>query len=261
MTLPNSWVLYYTQTKEELYDEERLQLFFTRLAECNCYITLESEMAFPAIWRKYLVDAPVSANKRKAPGPFAAALKPGISESVRQQISLYATEHQEQLTVAARSIAHSPLVRGFEFTVTIVPTEGYLLLSIEQERFFRSTLNGLAKYRYWIKILEKTYASWYPLYAHEFTHQGPPSINPSWEDVSALKIPALYDLNIYGAELVQQMGKERLLDTPAWVVRELENQGCLLIPTDPHNFSPQSPYTFDGVAKHLGFPVIEEMIS
>lgn len=258
MTLPNSWVLYYMHDKEELYNLERLQLFFTHLAECNCYVAPESEVASLAIWRKYLVNAPQpqdSGNKRMRRTSFSEVLKPGVSEALREQAQVYVAERQQQLTLEARSMASSHLVRGFEFTVTIAPEEGYILLAIEQERFFRSTLEGITRYRYWVKCLEKVYACWQPLYAHEFTHQGPPSINPSWEEVQALKIPALYALNIYGPELIEQLGKERLLDAPAWVVRELDKGGCLLIPADPHNFSRSSPYTFNGVAQHLGFPV------
>jgi hypothetical protein len=257
MTLPNSWVLFYVHEKKELYDQERLQRFFTGLAECNCYIAPDAELASLAIWRKYLVNASTPEKQKRARGPFANALKPGVSEGLRREVLIYMAERMEQLTIAARSMARSPLVRGFEFTVTLAPQEGYILLSIEQERFFRPTLDGLAKYRYWIKIIEKTCACWQPLYAHEFTHQGPPSVNPSWEDVHALEIPALYDLNIYGPELVQQIGQERLLDTPAWVVRELEGQACLLIPTDRYGVAPGS-YNYEDVARHLGFPVAVE---
>ncbi len=254
MTLPNSWVLFYVHEKEELYDQKRLQRFFTGLAECNCYVAPESELASLVIWRKYLVNAPAPEKQKKGRGPFAAALKPGVSEGLRREALIYMAERMEQLTVAVRSMARSPLVRGFELTVTLAPVEGYILLSVEQERFFRPSIEGLAKYRYWIKIIEKTYACWQPLYAHEFTHQGPPSVNPSWEEVRALEIPELYALNIYGPELVQQIGQARLLDAPAWVVRELEGSGCLLIPTDRYGVAPGS-YDHDDVARYLGFPV------
>ncbi len=254
MTLPNSWVLFYVREKEELYDQERLQQFFTGLAECNCYVAPELEIASLAIWRKYLVNAPDSENQKKARGPFADALQPGVSEGLRREALVYMAERMEQLTVAVRSMARSPLVRGFEVTVTLAPQEGYILLSIEQERFFRPTLDGLAKYRYWIKIIEKTYACWHPLYAHEFTHQGPPSVNPSWEEVHALEIPALYGLNIYGPELVQKIGQQRLLEAPAWLVRELEGPGCLLIPVDQYSVA-SSSYNYDDVARYMGFPV------
>lgn len=257
MTMPNSWVLFFVHEKEELYAQERLIQFFTRLAERNCSIAAASETASLAIWRKYLVTVPAQRSKKRGREPFAEALKPGVSEELRRQIQSYVLERQEQLTVAARSMVRSPLGLGFEFTVTLAPEEGYILLSVEQERFFRPTLDGLAKYRYWIRVLEETYSCWQPLYAHEFTHQGPPSVNPCWEVVRALQIPELYRLNIYGPELMQRIGGQYLLDAPAWLTKELEGPGCLLIPVDPHGFSAPSSYTFDGVAKYLGFPPIE----
>jgi len=254
MTLPNSWVLFYPHEKEELYDRERLQQFFTGLAECNCYVAPEAEIASLAIWRKYLVDVPAPENQKRTRLPFADALKPGVSEGLRREARVYIAERMEQLIVAVRSMARSPLARGFELTVTLAPEEGYILLSVDQERFFRPTLDGLAKYRYWIKIIEKTSACWRPLYAHEFTHQGSPSVNPSWDEVHALEIPALYALNIYGPELIQKIGQERLLDAPAWVVRELEGSGYLIIPVDQYGVT-SSPHNYDDVARHLGFPV------
>lgn len=257
MTLPNSWVLFFVHQKEELYTLEYLQQFLTRLVERNCYLAPASEIASLNIWRNYLVNASASQNQPYKQEVSNEALKPEVSTALQQQILAYTTELQEQLTIAARSMARSPLALGFEFTVTLVPGEGYILLSVEQERFFHPTLDGLTKYRYWLRVLEEVYECWQPLYAHEFTHQGPPSINPSWEEVHALHIPALYRLNIYGPELVQQMGLQRLLNAPAWLCRELTGSGCLLIPADPHGFCAPNFYTYDGVAKYLGFPPLE----
>lgn len=258
MTLPNSWVLCYVHEKDELYDQERLQQFFTRLSERNCSVSLASEIASLAIWRKYLVNAPTEENNTKR-GPFAEVLRPHVSQGLRKQALGYVLERQEQLVIAVRSIHRSPLARGFELTITLAPTEGYILLSVDQERFFRPTLEGLAKYRYWIRIIEEVYDCWRPLYAYEFSHEGTPPVYLSWEDVRALRIPALFALNIYGPELLHQQGRQRILDTPAWLVRELPGPGCLLIPTDPHGFKPQPTYAYDDVARYLGFPMAHRL--
>lgn len=257
MTVPNTWVLFYVHEKEELYSEERIQAFCTRLSERNCSVTSETEIASRAIWQTYLVNAPEADLKRKGRQPFAEALKPQVSESGRRHIHTYVAEREEQLTLSVRSVALSSLVRGFAFSVTLAPLEGFLLLSIERERFFRATLKGLAMYRYWIRVIEETCACWKPLYAHEFSHMYTEA-NPSWEEVRRLTIPALSALNIYGSELIQQMGRERLLNAPAWLVRELDGSGCLLIPVDPYGFNPSASFTYENVARYLGSPVSDQ---
>lgn len=257
MTVPNTWVLFYVHDKEELYDLDRLQAFFTRLSERNCSVAAETEIISRAIWRQYLVNVPEADLKREDGLPFAEALEPRVSESLRERAYAYVASREEQLTASVRSIAQSSLVRGFEFSVTLAPLEGYILLSVEQERFFHANLEGLAKYRYWIRVIEETYACWHPLYAHEFTHSHALA-NPSWEQVRALNIPALYNLNIYGSELTRLMGRDRVQDAPAWLVRELDGSGCLLVPVDPYGFNSPGTYTYESVAKYLGFPVSDQ---
>lgn len=258
MALPNTWVLFYVHEREELYDQQRLFQFFTGLAQRNCFVALESERTAQAIWRRYMVEEPELLTAEQEDIPFADALRPGVSESLRERSMTYVAQREEQLTLVARSMARSPLARGFTFSVTLSPTEGYLLCSIEQERFFNPKLDGLAKYRYWIRVLEETYACWRPFYAYEFMREKLPTANPSWEELRTRKVPLLHHLNMYGPELIQQIGRERLFNAPAWLIRELEGSGCLLIPEDPHDFSPTSSATYAEVAKYLGLPVVAQ---
>src|SRR6202007_703875 len=110
--------------------------------------------------------------------------------------------------------------------------DGALLLSVNHERFFRRGQAGIMKFRYWVKLLQEIYAYWHPMFMYEFTHQGPPSVNPGWEEIRAFNIPALSTLNIFSPELVNKLGQEKLVQAPAWMIETMDDQGILLIPTD-----------------------------
>ncbi|HEY1351808.1 MAG TPA: hypothetical protein VGF67_19485 [Ktedonobacteraceae bacterium] len=49
------------------------------------------------------------------------------------------------------------------------------------------------------------------------------------------------------------MHLDRLLNAPAWLVRALDDSGCLLVPVDRYDFGPPGPSTYESVARYLGF--------
>lgn len=257
MTVPNTWILCYVREKEELRQQDKILQFFQKLAKHNCSIASTLEIGTATIWRRFVVEA--SRHKQtEDEQAFASALQPGVSESVQHEVQVYVTELQEQLTVKARLIARSPLLRGFAFTVTLAPADGTILLSVDHERFFYRSQAGIMKFRYWVKLLQEVYAYWRPLFMHEFSHYG--SANPSWDEVRACTIPALYTLNIFSPELVHQLGQEKLAQTPAWLLEELDDQGVLLIPTDIYGLTPEKVHDFEAIAQHLGFPVTDHSV-
>lgn len=264
MTVPNSWILCYVREKEELRQEEKVLQFFHKLARHNCYIASTLELGTATIWRRLVAETPIDRGDDdegafdRDPGdeePFASAFKPSVSEQVQQEVRVYVAESQEQLTVEARLMARSKLLRGFEYTITIAPADGVLLLSVDHERFFHRGPAGVMKFRYWVKLLQEIYAYWHPLLMHEFAHQGPPLINPDWETVHMLHLPTLYTLNLFSPELVNKLGREKIAQAAAWMIETLDDQGILLIPTDVYGLTPERSLALDfaAVARHLGF--------
>ncbi len=127
-----------------------------------------------------------------------------------------------------------------------------MLLRVDQERFFGGTAARLAKYQYWLEeVIKGTYDCWRPLYVHEFDHYDV-APNPTLDEVQALNIPALYDLNIFGPELVERFGLERLLLAPGWRVETLKDQGILIIPEDLYGPTAPGRYKREEVARYLG---------
>lgn len=257
MTVPHAWVLCYVREKDELRQQEKVLQFFQKLAQHNCLLSSTLEIGTAAIWRRFVVEAPGDEELTDEQASFAFALQPGVSEYVEHETRVYVAECQEQLTVEARLIARSKLLRGFEFAVTLAPDDGAIIFSVDHERFFHRGEAGVLKFRYWTKLLQEVYAYWHPLFMHEFTHQGPPSLNPTWEDARALRIPALYTLNIFSPELVKQLGQEKLEQAPAWIMETLRDGGVLLIPEDIYGLLPDLSHSLASVARHLGFPVEE----
>lgn len=256
MTVPNSWILCYVREKEDLRQQEKVLQFFHMLAKHNCFVASTLEMATTTIWKRFVAEVPIDSDTDDK-DPFASMLQSGVSPHVQQETRVYVAECQEQLTVEARLMARSKLLHGFEFAVTLAPAEGTLLLSVNHERFFLRGQAGIMKFRYWVKLLQEIYTYWHPMFMHEFSHQDPPSINPSWEEVHACNISALYNLNVFSPELVNKLGREKLVQAPAWMIEALDGQGILLIPTDVYGLIPDISHSFDAVAKHLGFPVGE----
>lgn len=254
MSLPHTWVLFYVHDNAELYDEERLANFFSTLAAQNCYVASELELGFLALWQQYIarpITQPQVMRSSKYRS-FTRALKPGVSELLLQEIHLYSTEQKELQTLRVCSMASNDLLRGFQYSVTLAPTEGYVLLRVDQERFFGGTAARLAKYQYWLEeVIKGTYNCWRPLYVHKFDHYGV-APNPTLEEVRALNIPALYDLNIFGPELVERIGLERLLLAPAWKVETLKDQGILIVPEDLYGPTTPGRYKREEVARYLG---------
>lgn len=254
MTVPNSWILCHVREKEELRQQEKVLQFFHKLAKHNCYVASTLEVGTRVIWERFITKIPIDSDTNDEES-FAWELQSGVSELAQQETCTYVAERQEQLTVEARLMVDTVLLRGFEFAITFVPADGTLLLSVNHERFFCRGQAGIMKFRYWVKLLQEIYAYWRPIFMYEFTHQGPPSINPDWEAVREFNIPALYTFNVFSPELVNKLGQEKLAQAPAWIIELLDDQGVLLIPTDVYGLTSEMSHAFDVVAKHLGFPV------
>ncbi|NES86250.1 MAG: hypothetical protein F6K10_35500 [Moorea sp. SIO2B7] len=77
-----------------------------------------------------------------------------------------------------------------------------------------------------VEVVKTALKSYSPVYGCAVTLQEPPLP----EDAYALEVMQLYPINFYDSNYVQNLGKERLLASPAWCVEEIAN-GVLLIPS------------------------------
>jgi hypothetical protein len=71
------------------------------------------------------------------------------------------------------------------------------------------------------------------------------------EEILAHKISYLYDINLFGPEIVDALGRERVLSAPAQIVTLLDDGGVMLVPSE--NILPGfTQYDYSQVAKKLG---------
>jgi hypothetical protein len=71
-----------------------------------------------------------------------------------------------------------------------------------------------------------------------------------------LEAPWLYRINLFGPEYVAKLGRERLLNTPAWQVKELDDGGILVATIPYMEAGVKEPgaaaYDWGKAAQHLG---------
>lgn len=90
------------------------------------------------------------------------------------------------------------------------------------------------------------------LYSFGFPKVGamPPDYYPTRDELTGRTLDRLYWLNIWPADIVDQIGRDRIRSAPAWRVEELDDRVVLLV-----TFA--NPYEMDGqthgeVAEHFG---------
>ena len=130
----------------------------------------------------------------------------------------------------------------FSFSFVFEPEEDTeWIISIETDTLIGANNNlseeNALKFVEVIKIDLKYFS---PIYGCAVTLQDPPLP----EDAYALEIMELYLINFYNSDYVQKLGKEKLLESPAWCVEEIAN-GVLLIP------SIEAIYTDDPVSMRI----------
>jgi len=252
MTNPHTWMISFVRERELLYSMKHIHNFFQKLADHDCRLTSKNELGFAAIWQQYRASAAISSWAGKRSTAFQQTLQAGISETLCHETQLYCQRRPELLTFHIYSMATSELLRGLNCMVTLSPTTGYLLLTIDHERFFNGTPAGLAKYRYWVDLLRITYQSWQSIYTYNFDHMGSPTTHPTWHQVRALQISRITDFQMIAPELVARWGAEQLFDAPAWKVERLHDGGALLIPEPPFFISTAKNCSLDAVTRHVG---------
>lgn len=67
--------------------------------------------------------------------------------------------------------------------------------------------------------------------------------------------PPLYEYNVFDADVVDAIGRERIHSSPAWFSSELETGGAVLIPREPPQSCTPVEAPCTAVAEHLGLSV------
>jgi hypothetical protein len=137
--------------------------------------------------------------------------------------------------------------------VALSYSEGWIVLTAD-DGFFTFGETRQHRYDLFVQLVEVTATVWHPLYGCLVGGGSTPF--ETADDVRALQIKWLYDINVFGPEFVDTIGRERLLRAPAWQIRTLRDGGIILVPSPyvEEDWRHPSPYTRLAVARHLNIP-------
>ncbi len=175
---------------------------------------------------------------------------PHISALARDEIQRFISGKADNLSLSMLSLATTSPMAGFRFTLELNAADG-TLQALADEGDFR--LNGQAdhdRYDQWVTLLRTIYSQWHPIFA--FAVDEAHDFMTTREQALQFGPACLYDINFYGPEIVDRLGRERFQNLNAWKITDLDDGGILLIPT-PY-YTVNSPYDRRAIAERLGLP-------
>lgn len=108
-----------------------------------------------------------------------------------------------------------------------------------------------------LQALHLIYEVYHPFYGFQISMVVGTRPATTQEDALAGKMQWLYDINVFGPELVEKIGKVRLETAPAQKIIRFEDGGMMLLPRS-YLYPDFSKYSFKEVATHLGLSYPEE---
>lgn len=232
-------VITYLRTSEEFYQRERLRAFVEGLAALGHYVAGEDRNEVGQVWMAALNEE----SPQATPSDVERVFTPGVSPVLLNDIETFVEQRSDLLAIYLFSTAREGDLKAFEATIYLEPEEYTITM------YYLAKQDVLAPFLHWLDLLQFTYQTWHPLYSYkeggaETTH----------EDALAGDISLLYEINLWNREIVEKMGRERVLEAPAWRVTELEDGSVFLLPQLTSDGGTDEDYTYDTdtVATHLG---------
>lgn len=249
MEIADHILLFYLREREAVYDFERIQRLLQALAAQGHSVCADVEgNALYLLLRDWIG---VCARGTEAPSPIPAGVSPQAWSEAEQfcsarQPSLNLTGFAVATTVSSTSGRN--LLNGFEWSLGLHEESGAVSLAYLRHHFTMLD-EAWRAYNYWLEVVQMLYTVWHPLYGYTLDMFGGARDTPR-EAILAHQISFLYDLNLFGPELVEALGRERVVSAPAQRVIPLDDGGVLLIPCE--NLLPDFfEYNYTQVAQHL----------
>jgi hypothetical protein len=170
--------------------------------------------------------------------------KPVVSPILRDNIKTFVEEHSDFLAIYLFSTAREGDLEAFEATIYLEPGEYTITISM------LANPNVLAPFLHWLDLLQHIYETWHPLYSYKVDG----IVTTTHEDALAGNITQLYEMNLLNRDMVEKLGWERVMSTPAWYMTVLADGSVFLIPQLIYNGGQDEDYSYDigEAATHLG---------
>lgn len=226
--MENMWLRFYLRTVEEFRDREAIQRLFVVLLSLHYRLQGIYEPAL--VWDSRLLPAVVT-------------------PVLQHELEEYLAGHTRRLAISAYNVDPDLATRNLDFSMSFqADGDGYFPISIATDEYFVGDEDVMQDaYLRLLEMVKKVYLCLHPLYVHEFSWQGG---GVDRAKVLNKEIRYLYGTNIFGPELVEWIGRERLLHAPAWRREDLDDGGILFVPSE--RFAQQPLITIDAAAQALG---------
>lgn len=231
-------IITYLRTSEEFYQREKLDAFVEGLAARGHYVTGANWEEVGSVWMATLNGE----NPQAASLDPESVFTPQVSSVLLHDIDAFVENRADFLGIYLFANAREGDLKAFEATIYLEP-ETYTMTM-----YYRAKKYALAPFLHWLDLLQFTYQTWRPLYSYQ---EG--GTETTYEEALAGNISLLYEANLWNREMVEKMGRERVLKAPAWQVTELEDGSVFLVPQLTNDEGTDEDYAHDieAVAAHL----------
>lgn len=247
MEISDQVILFYLRSESEIHRAEQIQQLLYTIASKGYYIYTEAEEEMiPPIWKEWISPPP----------DIVSPLQASVSPEALTMIEHFCTEKQDTcrlqalfVTGDARSRNGARLLNGFEWSLSFDAEEKIIYVAYNLHRF--ASLNDeWEAFPRWLEVIQLIYKLLHPLYGYETDMMGGEYQTPQ-EEILAQKISYLYWLNLFGPEIIEKLGRERVESTSAQLKIPLDDGGVMLLPYV--NFLPDFyQFSYTQVAEHLG---------
>ena len=250
--MSNNWlVTNYPRGDKECYDASRLQSFLLALKAIGYYVHGSDWEDVMSVRMHVLYGNPSSAKQfsaRAAKIDPESLFIPTISQTLINDVEEFLHDRKKDLDINIYAASKDEERKDFECSFSFYPQEGVIYATVPDCHEFRY-------YNEFLEALQLFYDIWHPIYGFKEDGTGDdPYI--SREEALALNIPWLYELNLFGPEIVAKLGRENVLKSPAWRVHKFDDGGVMIVPalyiSDEEIPNEEYKFSREEVANYLG---------
>jgi hypothetical protein len=212
----------YIRNNADLINGDLLYAFFRTLARQGHYVTGSDWDSVYGVRYKVLYNPTRALSEQESKIDTESIFVPAVSSTLDTDVQHFIQDGTEELSIYLHSTARDSDLKDFDCTISIMPKEGIIKLVYDDYLEY-------PPFGHVLDVLQTTYNFWHPFYGYQETFGNPPLTSRS--DALAGNIHYLYHINIFGPELVQKIGRDRLLQAPAWRKQPLEDGGIMLVPS------------------------------
>ncbi len=236
--MSDDWLITnYLRNGHECYETSRLHIFLHTLKAKGYYVYGSDDWDDVMSVRMrilYGARAPLSASAAKI-DPESLFI-PTISQTLVDEVDEFIRDKKEELDIWIHAASKDEDRKDFECKFSLHPVDGTVYITVGDYYEFHY-------YNEFLETFQLFYDIWHPIYGFKEDGTGDdPYI--SREEALALDIPWLYELNLFGPEIVAKLGREKVLKSPAWRVHKFDDGGVLIVPALYVSGRPHEEYKF-----------------